>query len=80
MKVTRRINGLMSPSSRQGSKSNTSARSESISKEQKVDSMMIPKRKGPGAIIKKKSYVIAQAFAAVDNNKNTASKRIISMQ
>lgn len=80
MKTTRRIIGLKSPSSRQESRSNTSARSESLIEEQKVDSMIVPKRKGPGAIIKKKSLVNAQAFGGVDNDKNTASKRIITMQ
>jgi hypothetical protein len=80
MKSKRRIIGLMSPSSGQESRSNTSACSESLIKGHKVDYMAVAKRKGPGAIIKKKTLVNANAFAVVDNNKNTACKRISMKQ
>ena len=50
----RKITGLMSPSSSEDSKKNTIDQSDSLIDQYKCDSNTIPKKKGPGAITRKK--------------------------
>ncbi len=51
----RKITGLMSSSSSEESKKNTSAHSERLIEDHKSDQTSIPKKKGPSAIVKKRS-------------------------
>lgn len=51
----RKVTRLMSASSSEESNLNTSAPSESLIVSHKRDTKAVPKKKGPGAILKKKS-------------------------